>query len=85
MAITFDVRICGIRTYRGKKKTTHTVRWTVAGKEFPETFATKGLAEASLGGCLRRPAQEKPSTPRLAGLSRGRGRTRTSQPGTSTR
>ena len=30
----------------GKKKTTHSVRWTVAGKESPETFATKGLAES---------------------------------------
>ena len=48
MAITFDVRIWGIRTYKGKRKTTHTVRWTVAGKEFPETFTTKGLAEAFL-------------------------------------
>ena len=52
MAITFDVRIWGIRTYKGKNKTTHTVRWTVAGKEFPETFGTKGLAEAFLGRLL---------------------------------
>jgi integrase len=28
------------------------VRWTVAGKEFPETFATKGLAEAFFGRLL---------------------------------
>jgi integrase len=46
MATTFDVRIWGIRSYVGKKQSTHTVRWTVSGKEFPETFATKGLAEA---------------------------------------
>lgn len=52
MAITFDVRIWGIRTYVGKKQTTHTVRWTVAGRELPETFATKGLAEAFHGRLL---------------------------------
>jgi integrase len=52
VAITYDVRMWGVRKYVGKKKTTHTVRWTVAGKEFPETFDTKGLAEAYMARLL---------------------------------
>ncbi len=46
MALSYDVRIWGIRSYAGKKGTTHTVRWSVEGKPFPQTFSTKTLAEA---------------------------------------
>jgi hypothetical protein len=45
---SFDVRFWGIRSYNGKRGTTHTVRWTVAGQEHPETFATRQLAEGRL-------------------------------------
>ena len=46
MAASFDVRIWAIRAYKGKKKTTYSARWAVAGKEFFETFGTKALAES---------------------------------------
>jgi integrase len=46
MALSYDVRIWSVRRYVGKKKTTYTIRWTVSGKTFPETFTTKGLADA---------------------------------------
>jgi integrase len=42
----YDVRIWAIRRYKGAKKTTYTVRWTVAGETFPATFATYKLAES---------------------------------------
>lgn len=46
MSSTYDVRIWSIRRYKGKRVTTYTVRWAVAGKPFPETFATRKLAES---------------------------------------
>ena len=46
MALSYDVHIWAIRHYAGARKTTYTVRWSVAKKAFPETFATKALAEA---------------------------------------
>jgi integrase len=46
MALSYDVHIWAIRRYVGARKTTYTVRWSVAGKAFPETFGTKALAEA---------------------------------------
>jgi integrase len=42
---SYNVRIWSIRSYRGRQKTTYTVRWTVAGKSFPATFGTRKLAE----------------------------------------
>lgn len=45
---SFDVRFWGIRSYKGKRGTTYTVRWAVAGRAHPETFATKPLAESRL-------------------------------------
>ncbi|MDA2804578.1 tyrosine-type recombinase/integrase [Nocardiopsis suaedae] len=41
---TFNVKLWNIRTYKGKRKTTYTVRWKVNGKLFPETFDTESLA-----------------------------------------
>lgn len=46
MKLSYDVRILGIRTYAGKRGKSYTVRWSVAGKTFPKTFATKALAES---------------------------------------
>lgn len=43
--LSHDVRIWGIRTNRNKK-TSYTLRWSVAGKDFPQTFAVKALAES---------------------------------------
>ena len=44
--LTHDVRVWGIRTNKRKTKTTYTLRWSVAGKDFPQTFAVKALAES---------------------------------------
>jgi integrase len=41
---SFDVRFWAIRSYRGKRKQTHSVRWTVAGQEHHDTFETRPLA-----------------------------------------
>jgi hypothetical protein len=38
--------VWGIRTNKNKKRTTYTLRWSVAGKDFPQTFAVKALAES---------------------------------------
>jgi integrase len=46
MNLTYDVRVYGIRSYKGKNRTTYTIRWVVGGKSFQDTFATKALAES---------------------------------------
>ncbi|MPZ67893.1 MAG: integrase [Pseudonocardiaceae bacterium] len=46
MTSNYDVRIWSIRKYKGKRATTYTVRWSVGGRAFPETFATSKLAES---------------------------------------
>lgn len=43
---TFDVRINQTEVYRGTRKVTHYVRWTVAGSRRREGFATAALADA---------------------------------------
>ncbi len=45
---SFKVRFWKIRTYKGKRGRTYTVRWTVAGQEFDETYAREKLAESRL-------------------------------------
>lgn len=40
-----EVRIRGIRKYKGVRGTTYTVRWRVAGRDFQRTFATAKLAD----------------------------------------
>lgn len=45
---SFDVRFWSVRRYRGKRGTTYTVRWTVAGQQHPETFTSLPLAEGRL-------------------------------------
>lgn len=45
MATTYDVRIWKLSTYKGKR-TTYRVRWTVAKKQWGETFSTRTLAES---------------------------------------
>ena len=39
--ISYDVRIYKIDEYVGKRRTTYRVRWSVAGRTFPKTLATK--------------------------------------------
>lgn len=43
---TFDVRVWKTRTYTGVKGTTYTVRWTVAGQLFAETFKHAAQADS---------------------------------------
>ena len=45
---SFDVHFWQIRSYKGKRGRTYTVRWTVAGASHPETFKTLALAESRL-------------------------------------
>ena len=43
---TFEVQVWGVRKYKGKRKTTYTVRWHVHGRTFQRTFDTVKLAES---------------------------------------
>lgn len=52
METTFDVRIWGIKVYRGKRKTTYYVRWRVAEQRFDEPFATSALADSFRSGLI---------------------------------
>jgi integrase len=45
---SFDVRLWKVRSYKGARGQTYTVRWTVAGRTHPETFTTRTLAEGRL-------------------------------------
>ena len=45
---SLKLRFWKIRTYKGKRGRTYTVRWTVAGQEFDETYARENLAESRL-------------------------------------
>ncbi len=42
---SFDVRIRGIRAYKGARRTSYTVRWDVAGRTVQQTFTTAKLAD----------------------------------------
>jgi hypothetical protein len=46
METTFDVRVWKLQAYKGKRSTTYTVRWSVAGREHRKTYSTQGLADA---------------------------------------
>ncbi|MFJ8631502.1 tyrosine-type recombinase/integrase [Streptomyces sp. NPDC093568] len=46
MDTTYNVKIWKTAVYRGKTKTTHTVRWELDGKEWRAPFSTKALADA---------------------------------------
>ncbi|MFG2299186.1 tyrosine-type recombinase/integrase [Streptomyces sp. NPDC048603] len=43
---TYDVKLWKTSVYEGSRKTTHTVRWTVAGREWRQPHATAPLAES---------------------------------------
>ncbi len=43
---SYDVRIWNILSYRGVKRTTYVVRWTVSGEQFRRTFGTRKLADS---------------------------------------
>ncbi|MGK5627299.1 tyrosine-type recombinase/integrase [Streptomyces sp. URMC 123] len=43
---TYNVKIWKTSVYKGKRKTTHTVRWQLDGKEWRAPFDTKALADS---------------------------------------
>lgn len=43
--VSYQVRVRGIRKYKGKRGATHTARWVVGGKEHQRTFTTAKLAD----------------------------------------
>ncbi|MFI0962217.1 tyrosine-type recombinase/integrase [Streptomyces sp. NPDC021080] len=53
METTYDVKIYKILTYKGARKTSHTVRWVVAGKSWREPFGTVALAEGFRSDLIR--------------------------------
>ncbi|MFD1312851.1 tyrosine-type recombinase/integrase [Streptomyces kaempferi] len=53
METSYDVKIYKILTYKGARKTTHTVRWVVAGKPWREPFRTVALAEGFRSELIR--------------------------------
>ncbi len=44
--VSYDVRIYKILTYEGKRRTTYTVRWKVAGRPFRKPHTTRALADS---------------------------------------
>jgi integrase len=44
--LSYDVRFWNIRPNKGRRRTTYTVRWLVAAREFNETFQNAALADA---------------------------------------
>ncbi|MCW7989123.1 mobile element protein, partial [Streptomyces platensis subsp. clarensis] len=46
MDTTYNVKIWSIRVYRGKRKTSYSVRWELDGREWRAPFDTRALADA---------------------------------------
>ncbi|MFD7655455.1 tyrosine-type recombinase/integrase [Actinosynnema sp. NPDC059797] len=46
MSTSYNVRFQKVYVYRGKRKVTYWVRWTVAGEPFKEKFANDALADS---------------------------------------
>jgi hypothetical protein len=46
METSYDVRVWKTEVYKGARKTTHTVRWSVGGRRRKKTHGTAALAEA---------------------------------------
>jgi integrase len=45
-ATSYDVKVWKIETYRGSRATSYRVRWSVAGRQWRESFRTLALADA---------------------------------------
>ena len=65
--MSLDVRIWAVDARKGKTGTRYRVRWSVAGKVFPETFTTKELAERFRGD-LRKAARSGENFDEVTGL-----------------
>ncbi|MFE7174252.1 tyrosine-type recombinase/integrase [Streptomyces sp. NPDC057616] len=46
MDTTYNVKIWSIRVYRGKQKTSYSVRWSLDGREWRQPFDTRALADS---------------------------------------
>lgn len=53
MKLSYRVRVMALKTNRRPRGTTYTVRWTVEGRDFQRTFATKALAESERARIIR--------------------------------
>jgi hypothetical protein len=49
---SYDVRVRAIHVYKGKRGTTYTVKWQVAGTRHQRTFVTRKLAESFRAGLI---------------------------------
>lgn len=61
--VTYDVQVWSVTRYKGKRKTSYSVRWRVAGKRFHRTFTTAKLAEAFRATLLVASRQGTPFDP----------------------
>ena len=43
---SYDVRVYKTEVYKGKRKTTHYVRWSVGGRAFKRPHSTAALADS---------------------------------------
>lgn len=76
--LSYDVRIWTIRVRKGKRGNAYGVRWSVAGKQFHETFATAKLAE-SYRSKLTTAAREGVAFDKATGLPEPMARTENSR------
>jgi integrase len=53
METSYDVRVFKVDVYEGARTTSHTVRWSVAGRRWREPFRTAALADAFRSDLLR--------------------------------
>jgi len=49
---SYDVHVWAIHVYKGKRGTTYTVKWQVAGSRHQRTFATRKLTESFRAGLI---------------------------------
>jgi len=49
---SYDIRVWAIRVYKGRRGTSYTVRWQVAGSPRQQTFTTRKLAESFRAGLI---------------------------------
>ncbi|MFE5924106.1 hypothetical protein [Streptomyces sp. NPDC056468] len=72
---TYNIKIWKISVYKGKRKTTHTVRWELDGREWRAPFDTFALADAFRSDLVRATRRGEAFSPRhgASGLAPVRG------------
>ena len=74
METSYDVRIWKVEVYRGTRRTSYTVRWSVAGKPRGQTFKTAALADAFRSDLVAAARRVRRSARSPAGRCRWSGR-----------